>query len=87
MKLVLLYRLWFGVLLLLGAGGTLASCAKLTPAQEAVVARDQIELGLCATEAHLDKSEDGGSNAKAWTTFDDCMCRKGFYEGGACHAH
>ncbi len=60
-----------------------AGCATLTPQDKASIAKDQVELGLCAAEAHMDKQSDGGPNAKAWATFDDCMTRHGFYDGGS----
>ncbi len=56
-------------------------CAQLTPADKAQIAKDQIELSVCATEAHIAKLSDAGA-AKAWAIFDDCMVRKGFYDGG-----
>ena len=59
-----------------------AGCTILSPADKTSIAMDQIELGLCATEAH-DCKLDKGSPAKCWAVFDDCMTRKGFYDGGA----
>jgi hypothetical protein len=57
------------------------ACVKLTDEQKATIARDQIEMNVCAAEAHDAKESDAGA-AKAWAVFDDCMTRKGFYDGG-----
>lgn len=67
-----------------GAIVALEACSpSLTPAQQQQAARDQVELGVCATEAHLEKRPDASDNAAAWAAFDGCMVRKGFYDGGA----
>lgn len=82
---VILYRAWLGVLLFVGAlniADHAVACATLTPADKASIAKDQVELSLCASAAHAAKEEDAGA-AKAWAVFDACMVRKGFYDGGA----
>ncbi len=61
------------------------ACAALSPSERASLAHDQIELGVCAAEAHDAKENDAGA-VKAWAVFDDCMVRKGFYEAGAAPA-
>lgn len=72
----------FAALYVIGQCST--ACSPLTPADKAQIAKDQIELGVCATEAHIEKDADAAShNAKAWAVFDDCMTRKGFKDGGS----
>ncbi len=58
------------------------ACATLSPASKEQIAKDQIELGVCAAEAHVCKMN-VAVPAKCWAVFDDCMTRKGFYDGGA----
>lgn len=67
----------FAGLFIVGRG---TGCTTLTPADKANIAKDQVELSVCAAEAHFAKLADGG--VAGWSAFDACMTRKGFYDGG-----
>lgn len=55
-------------------------CGALTPADDAHVASDSIQMGTCAASAHLCKMalEADASTAACWAEFDACMTAHGF---------
>jgi hypothetical protein len=55
-------------------------CGALTPADDAHVAMDSIQMGTCAASAHLCKRalEPDASTATCWAEYDDCMTAHGF---------
>lgn len=58
-------------------------CATLTPAEQAGVARDGLQMGTCAVLAHLCKESVGdASRAPCWADFDRCMASYGFADAG-----
>lgn len=67
---------------LVGLVCVLMACVRLSDAQQAQIAKDQVELSLCVAEGTAAKEEDAGA-ARAWAVFDDCMVRHGFYDAGA----
>jgi hypothetical protein len=69
----------FGVALMVAH--CLQGCTKLSPEAKAQIAKDQIELSVCAYDAHACKLDDAGP-ARCWAVFDACMVRHGFYDGG-----
>jgi hypothetical protein len=71
-----------GFVFTLAIFGLEVSCATLSPADKVQIAKDQIELSVCAVEAHDCKLDDAGS-VKCWAVFDACMVRKGFYDVGS----
>lgn len=61
-----------------------AACATLTPEDKAQIAHDQIDLGVCAGEAHFEKHPDAAvPQREGWAAFDKCMVAHGFYDGGS----
>jgi hypothetical protein len=61
-----------------------AACGALTPAEQVQVAKNQVDLGVCAAEAHFCKraSAPDASLAPCWAEFDACMVAHGFQDGG-----
>lgn len=61
-------------------------CHALTPAEQAQVAKDGTQLGMCVAEAHLckvaAKFSDGGLGP-CWDEFDACLASHGFADAGA----
>ena len=62
-----------------------AGCAALTPAEQGTVARDGVNISMCASAAHLCKlygGYDTGTWDKCWDEYVACKTVHGF-EGGA----
>lgn len=65
--------------------GKCTGCKALTPAEQAVVARDGVNISMCATAAHMCKSFDGPDAApwdRCWDEYVACKVAHGF-DGGA----
>ncbi len=78
----------YGVLAAIGLAMVVVHCAAgcnaLTPAEQARVASDGLQLSMCATQAHLCKMAadlDSGFTG-CWDEFDACLVSHGFADAG-----